>query len=62
MHHHIGPPLDRADQLRRRHGVIHHQGHAHLMGHRRPGFDVEKVIFGVGDRFAEEGFGVGPRL
>ena len=23
-------------------------------------FDVENVIFGVGDRFAEEGFGVGP--
>ena len=60
MHHHIGPPLDRADQIGRRHGVIHHQRHANLMGHRRHGFDVEDVVLGVGDRFTEERLGVGP--
>ena len=51
MHHHIGPPLDRADQIGLRHAVVHHQGHAHLMGHRRHGSEVvgTAVEGGTGD-------------
>jgi hypothetical protein len=32
------------------------------MGHRRHGFDVKNVVLEIGDRFAEDGCGVGPRL
>jgi hypothetical protein len=60
VHHDIGPPFDRSDQIGGGNRVVHDQRNAHLMGHSRDRFDVENVAFRIGDRLAEEGLGIRP--
>ncbi len=51
--HHVGAPLDRLDQGRRRHGIVHDQRHAMLVGHVRQGLDVNDIAGRVADGFTE---------
>ena len=55
VHDDVGAPLDRADQVRRRHRVVEDQRDADLVGDAGDALDVEHVVLRVGDRLAEEG-------
>ncbi len=57
--HDVGPPVERADQVRGGHRVVEDEGHTHLVGHVGHALDVEDVVHRVADGLAVEGLGVG---
>ena len=54
MHHDIGAPFDRPDQVGRGQGVVHDQRHARVMGDFGHGLDVGDDAAGIGDAFDED--------
>src|SRR5665648_62145 len=59
VHDDVSTPLDRADQVRRRHRVVDDQRDADLVRDPSDRLDVEDVGLRVGDGLAEEQLGVG---
>ena len=57
--HDVRAPLDRPDQVRGGERVVDDQRHAGLVRHAGDALDVQDVLAGVGDHFAEEQLGVG---
>lgn len=58
VHHDVRAVLDGAQEIRRRHGVVHHQRHADLVREVRHRPDVEHVAARVGQGLGEEQLGV----
>ena len=48
VHHDVGPPLERPDQVRRRHGVVDHQRDALGVGHPGDRLESNTSFFGLG--------------
>ncbi len=60
VHHDVGAVAKGLAQVRRGHGVVHHQGDPVLVGDGRHVLEVEDVTLGVAERLGVEGLGVGP--
>ena len=56
--HHVGPVLNRAQQVGRREGIVHDERKVVLVRDGGPAFDVEHVGVGVAERFRVEKLGV----
>ena len=61
VHHDIGAVLDRPQQHRRGHGVIHHKRDAVPVRHPRQRLDIADVAGRIADAFAEDGARLGRR-